>query len=156
MLKRWDDVLSIINNPENNGALNFVEFKWYLNGELLPDATPYITIPKGVGSRDLFKIKVVTQEGIELESCDINFETSESSILLYPTFVERGGEVILNITALQPCSITASLSHVTGVVQPLTLTMGDNIIKAPQTPGTYIVNVVLSSGESKSLKFIVK
>lgn len=156
VVKRWNDVISIINNPENNGGLSFVEFKWYLNGEELPDTTPYITIPKATNVDDMLMLKVVTEEGVELQSCEMDFEASESTILLYPTYVDRGGEVILNITALQPCSIKASLSHVTGVVQPLTLTMGDNIIKAPQTPGTYIVNVVLSSGESKSLKFIVK
>lgn len=156
VIKRWNDVLSIINNPENNGTLKFVEFKWFLNGKELPDVTPYITIPKGVGSGDLFVVKVVTQEGIELESCEMSFATSESTIFLYPTLVERGANMVLSITSPVACTINASLTHVTGRVQPLTLSVGDNIIEAPQVPGAYIVNVTLSSGETKSLKFIVK
>lgn len=156
VIKRWDDVLSIVNNPENNGALNFVEFKWFLNGEELSDQTPYITIPEGVGSSDIFLVKATTQEGIELESCEMIFVPSASTIFLYPTIVERGGNIILNITSPDSYSITATLTHVAGMVQPLTLTMGDNTIEAPQLSGVYIINVALSSGETKSLKFIVK
>ena len=156
LLKRWDDVLTIMNNPNNNGSLSFVEYNWYMNGEKLPDTEPYITLPSNIGSNDMFSVKVVTEEGIELKSCDINFEDIEGSILLYPTIVRRGEKINLSISYPQPCTVTATLSHLTGQVMPLSLSVGDNIINAPQVSGTYIINLVLSNGETRSLKFIVK
>ena len=156
LIRRWDDVLTVMNNSENNGAMAFVEYNWYLNGEELSCHDSYITIPDGVDGDDAFSVRLVTDEGIELESCDMSFDVIDSSVLLYPNVVERGGEVMLSITAPQSHSITATLSHISGQTQPLNLTHGDNILVAPQILGTYIINIVFSNGETKSLKFIVK
>ena len=46
--------------------------------------------------------------------------------------------------------------HLTGQTNSLSLSLGENRIKAPQVSGTYIVNIVLSTGLTKSLKFIVR
>ena len=86
----------------------------------------------------------------------MSFDIIDSSILLYPNIVERDEEVTLSIAAPQSITITATLAHITGQVQPINLNLGDNIIKAPQVLGTYIVNIVLSNGTAKSLKFIVR
>ncbi len=156
IIKRWDDVLAIVNSPENNGALNFVEYEWYMNGERLPYTTPYISLPKTANAQDQFSVKVKTDEGIELKSCEMSFESTDSSILLYPTMVEQGGSVTINITTPEPCNITSTLTNSTGQVQSITLKVGDNVIEAPRTSGTYIVNIQLSNGVNKSLKFMVK
>ena len=156
LFKRWSDVLSINNNPENNGTLNFVEFEWYMNGEKLPSTEPYLTLPKGSNSNDLFKVKVVTEEGVELETCEMSFEDEECGMLLYPTVVNRGDDIIINISAPQSSSIVSTLTHVSGQMQTLYLVLGENVIKAPQTPGTYIINTRFSNGETKSIKFMVK
>lgn len=156
LIKRWDDVLTIMNNPDNNGSLSFVGYEWYLNDERLPDTEPYITIPKGVGSDDIFSVKVVTEEGVELKSCGVSFDSVESEVFLYPNAVERGGELTLTIIAPQSSVVTATLAHLTGQIQPLTLSVGENIVKAPQVSGTYIINVTLSNGVAKNLKFIVR
>ena len=86
----------------------------------------------------------------------MSFESTDSSILLYPTMVEQGGSVTINITTPEPCNITSTLANSTGQMQPITLKVGDNIIEAPRTSGTYIVNIQLSNGVNKSLKFMVK
>ena len=156
LVRRWDDVLAVNNNPDNNGAMNFVEYTWYLNGEELDGNEPYITIPNGVDTNDFISVKVVTEEGVELRSCDMNFDVIDSSILIYPNIVEQGEKITLNITAPQSIIVSATLSHLSGQIQPLNLILGDNIITAPQVSGTYIINVVLSSGTAKSLKFIVR
>jgi hypothetical protein len=156
LIKRWDDVLTIMNNPDNNGSLSFVGYQWYLNDERLPDTEPYITIPKGVGSDDIFSVKVVTEEGVELKSCGVSFDSVESEVFLYPNAVERGGELTLTIIAPRSSVVTATLAHLTGQIQPLTLSVGENIVKAPQVSGTYIINVSLSNGVAKNLKFIVR
>ena len=156
LIKRWDDVLTIMNNPDNNGSLSFVGYEWYLNDERLPDTEPYITIPKGVGSDDIFYVKVVTEEGVELKSCGVSFDSVESEVFLYPNTVERGGELTLTIIAPHSSVVTATLAHLTGQIQPLTLSVGENIVKAPQVSGTYIINVTLSNGVAKNLKFIVR
>ena len=156
LVKRWDDVLAVTNNPDYNGAMNFVEYTWYLNGEELDGNEPYITIPNGVDANDFISVKVVTYEGVELRSCDMSFDVIDSVILLYPNIVERGEKITLNITAPQSTTLSATLSNLSGQVQSLNLTLGENIITAPQVSGTYIVNVVLSNGTAKSLKFIVR
>ncbi len=156
LLKRWSDVLSINNNPENNGALNFVEFEWYMNGEKLPSTEQYITLPKGSNSNDIFSIKVLTKEGIELESCEISFDDEVCDMLLYPIVVNKGDDIFINISAPQSSNIVSTLTHVSGQMQTLYLALGENVIKAPQTPGIYIVNTRFPNGETKSIKFMVK
>lgn len=156
LFKRWSDVLSINNNPENNGALNFVEFEWYMNGEKLPSTEPYVTLPKGTNSNDLFAVKVVTEEGVELESCEMSFDDEECGMLLYPTVVNRGDDIFINISAPESLSVVSTLTHVSGQMQTLYLELGENLIKAPQTSGTYIVNTCFLNGETKSIKFMVK
>ena len=156
LMKRWDDVLVVMNNPDNNGSLSFIEYRWYLNGEELSAKEPYITIPSGVDANDMFSVKVVTEEGVELTSCEVGFDAISADVLLYPNIVERGGEITLNITAPISTSISASMVHITGQTNTLSLSLGENKIKAPQVPGTYIINVVLSSGTTKSLKFMVR
>ena len=42
------------------------------------------------------------------------------------------------------------------LVSAVELKVGDNVIEAPRTSGTYIVNIQLSNGVNKSLKFMVK
>ena len=156
IIRRWDDVLSVINNSENNGALNFVEYEWYMNGERLPYTTPYITLPREADGEDLFSVKVKTEEGVELRSCDKSFLPQESNIYLYPAIVEQGGNIKINITTPEPCTVTATLANSTGQVMPLALKVGDNVIEAPQTSGAYIVNIQLSNGTKRSVKFMVK
>jgi hypothetical protein len=46
--RRWDDVLSVNNNPEMNGGFVFYAYQWYKNGQLIPGATQqYYTEPDG-------------------------------------------------------------------------------------------------------------
>ena len=156
LMKRWDDVLVVMNNPDNNGSLSFIEYRWYLNGEELSANEPYITIPSGVDENDMFSVKVVTEEGVELTSCDVGFDAISADVLLYPNIVERGGEIALNIIAPPSTSVNATMVHLTGQTNSLSLSLGENRIKAPQVSGTYIVNIVLSTGLTKSLKFIVR
>lgn len=156
VVKRWDDVLAVVNNPDNNGGMIFTDFKWNMNGERLQYTTPHISLAKGVKEEDIFSVELTTQEGVTLSSCDMSFEASGSDILLYPTLVESGGEITIVVTAPQSCLVSANISDMTGHTEPLILLHGENRVAVPHSSGTYILNVQFSNGYARSVKFIVK
>ncbi|MBP3353234.1 MAG: cadherin-like beta sandwich domain-containing protein [Bacteroidales bacterium] len=155
IIKRWDDVITVVNNPAVNGGLEFMQYVWYKNGEKLPYLSQYITTNDALNGDD-YVVELQTAEGIWLKSCSYIYETDIEKIHLYPQLVERGGDINLNINISDGREVLAYISDMMGQTSPLQVNVGDNILKAPNVSGTYIINVVISGGETKTIKIMVK
>lgn len=159
ILKRWDDVLVVINNPDNNGGLQFSSYKWYINGEKTNCTEQHIYLPEGVSTTDRYSVELTTTDGMTLKSCEQTFPGESDEIRLYPTFVGREGEMTLYIrpddkTDGEPA--TLYITDMNGRTTSRRIKGEYNKIKAPGTEGSYIVKIVTPDGKHSEFKIRVK
>ena len=156
--KRWNDILAVVNNPENNGGLEFTSYKWFVNGTDINCDMQYIYLPEGVSTTDVYSVEVTTTDGITLTSCGKTFPAEKAAVSLYPTVVQGGADMTLNIesdTASDGLS-TVYISDMTGRTSKQQVSGRYNTVTAPEAQGTYIVNVITPDKEKTEFKIIVK
>lgn len=159
IFKRWDDVLVVVNNPDNNGGLQFTGYKWFINGKETEYTEQHIYLPEGIDPEAVYKVEAVTTDGITLTSCGQSFPTEGDDIRLYPTFVRCNGEMTLYVkpdgsTYGKPA--TVYMTDMNGRTTTRQITGEYNTIKAPGTEGSYIITVVAPDGDLSEFKIRVK
>ncbi|MEG1573770.1 MAG: hypothetical protein RR341_01670 [Bacteroidales bacterium] len=157
ILKRWDDVLVVANNPEINGGFRFSSYKWYRNGVVLDALSQYITLPANKSSADVYMVELVTEDGVIVKSCGQKFDLGATRIQLYPTSVKGGDVVTLYID--QDCGLperaTVVISDMGGRINTVPVTGRCSKIIVPSVVGTYIVKVFASDGTVGEFKIRV-
>jgi uncharacterized repeat protein (TIGR02543 family) len=83
----WDDVLSVINNPDNNGGYSFTEYQWQRNGEDIAGETQgnlYLNGDKAVAAN--YSCRMKTASGETVQTCEIFWSAADaaSPISVYP------------------------------------------------------------------------
>lgn len=157
--KRWNDVLVVINNPDNNGGLQFSDYKWYINGQKADCTAQYIYLPEGINATDRYSVELITTDGITLTSCEQTFPTESNDIRLYPTMVNSEAEINLYIKAGSTTDnkpATIYISDMSGRTTTQQVTREYNKIKAPRAGGSYIIKVVTPNGKQSEFKIRVK
>lgn len=157
--KRWNDVLVVINNPDNNGGLQFSDYKWYINGQKADCTEQYMYIPAGINPADRYSVELTTTDGITLTSCEQTFPTESDEIRLYPTIVNSEAAINLYIKSGSTTNdkpATLYISDMSGRITTRQVTGEYNTIKAPNTEGSYIIKVVTSDGKQAEFKIRVK
>jgi hypothetical protein len=92
---RWENTISVINNPNNNGGFTFISYEWFRNNETTPFSTRQWW-SAGVGGEqlntsDLFYVILRTSGdccGSEvprtIRTCPSNIVLNGSNVILYP------------------------------------------------------------------------
>lgn len=156
--KKWDDVLVVVNNPDNNGGFEFDRYKWLVNGLETVYTDQYMYLPGGVSTTDSYSVELTTTDGITLTSCPWQAPTEGTSIRLYPTVVSCGGDMTLSMEgdSMTDGQSTIYISDMNGRTTMKQVSGKNNTIVAPDAQGTYIVNVVTPDKEKTEFKIIVK
>ena len=157
LLLRWNDVLTIINNPDNNNGLHFTDFTWYRNNSYLSSGTSYITLPEDHKSSDTYHIRVTTDEGISLTSCEKEIETAKDAIRLYPNPIKAGENIQLYIdqkSIKENENIEITITDLTGKNKKIYTTGDTSRFVLSDTPGSFIVKIKTPSGISQEIKII--
>lgn len=155
LLLRWDDVLSVINNPENNNGLHFAEFVWYRNNEHFSAGLPYIILPADHQNSDKYYVQVVTDEGVSLSSCEKHIHTAEDVIRLYPNPIKAGEEIQLYIDSeKENDKIEITVANLSGKTRTHSVRGNSARFILSNTPGSYIVKAKTSGGISREIKVI--
>ncbi len=162
LLQRWNNILSVVNNPSNNGGYYFTHFNWYCDGVLMEEEnSSYIYVPDDKLSCT-FKAQVATQTGVWVTTCDFLFEsiaTTTSTLLSAPNPVSP-----LQTVAIRSLLEVESLGNATlfvattagEVVATHALSTTTYTLTAPSQIGTYVVTIVTQEGKRYSTKLIVK
>lgn len=157
IFKRWDDVLVVINNPENNGGLGFASYKWYRNDVALDASSQYIIIPSDNRASDVYRVELVTVEGVIVRSCGQSFGGGTADIRLYPTTVNGGDDITLYMDPAcgNPERATVMISDMSGKVNTVPVSGEYSKITAPSGAGTYVVKVFAEDGTTGEFKIRV-
>lgn len=158
VVQRWNDVLAVITNPENNGGLNFSSYAWYRNDELLAGETkPYLSLPAGSLPNDAYRVEITTKEGLKLLSCEKILNTFNSLINVYPTQVRAGQSTQVYISPecgdLSKCQIFL-ISTSGRIEKQIVPTETITTVIVPDNAGNYIIRVITSDNKKTDIKII--
>ena len=83
ILQVWDDVLTIVSLPENNGGYSIIGYQWYKNGaKMVGQTRASIRIAPGDGG--VYHAILTDELQNEYRTCDYAFSVPLNSLIAYP------------------------------------------------------------------------
>nr|WP_247716451.1 MBG domain-containing protein [Sinomicrobium weinanense] len=163
VIRKFDNVLLVNNNPQTNGGYNFMAYKWYKNGTFIGGGQYYSA---GDNSTDLldpdatYEVEMTTTDGEILRTCPMKIELQHSGeIIVYPNPVLTGNTI--NIQASIPREELETMqvrvyNHSGQQVRQFFTDREDSTMKVSgMPPGVYILQCITDRLQ-KSFKIIVK
>ena len=159
--QRWDDVVVVNNNPDNNGGYKFSTYQWYKNGEPINGATGqyYQEVGglEGFYSVELDGIRVSDGAHVHFITCEKYFSAS-ASIRVYPVPANTTQEVTIELNMTEEELEGAILdiydvrgAHVKSLSNLTPITKVGNF----GAQGTYFGRIITGTNEIKTVKFII-
>jgi hypothetical protein len=143
VIQVWDDVLSVINEPANNGGYSFVAYQWQENGVNIPGETSgnlYFTGATKDYNAD-YSVLLTTKDGQQLESCPIKLrQAANTPLQAYPN-PTSGVITIENVTIKAGDTIEIHDTRGWLVNQYIAEENQTTLQLAPLPKGTYIISV---------------
>jgi hypothetical protein len=154
LFQRWDDVISLIRNTNNNNGRTIDSVRWYRRDREELISTDWFIRITGEVTEYRAEIKVA---GNWHNVCGLPRTRSESKIIAYPNPVSVGD----NLTLQLPNDFVGGYVNVvtlsgTTVKQKLPLSGKlSHISVSDLSPGVYLLNVIGTNGSSETVKIIV-
>ncbi len=164
IVRKFNNVLLINNNPETNGGYHFESFEWYKDGVLMGTDQYYSAGENSTNQLDLdanYSATMTTEDGDVLQTCDfIISQDNVFTMAVSPNPVSAGSsiDVITNFTTKMLDNMTIRVSRLYGttVLETVSETNKSQInLPATMTSGTYIVTST-ADGVKLTGKIIVK
>ena len=162
VITRWNNTMTVINNPENNGGYRFTSFKWFRNGEELATGQSYSAGSKGetLLGTDRYFVEVTSNnfDGT-LRSCEGYPNLKSMTVKAYPNpaglnetiYVEADvADGLLDGAVIEIYNITGvkiKQVKVQGHLTPINIDKG--------SLGTYIFKLKGKDGFSREVKIVV-
>ncbi|WP_433763931.1 MBG domain-containing protein [Flavobacterium ginsenosidimutans] len=153
--QKWADVLVF-----DNHSKEFVSWQWYKNGMAVSGATQQYYSENQTLNGTYFVI-AINKEGKAIKSCPFEaLETTFSNTLkLYPNPVKPSNVFTLDCNFNETLLNGASLSifDINGkLIKTVSNLKAQNQITAPSQTAVYVLMLVLSNGEQKTINLLVK
>jgi hypothetical protein len=152
--QRWSDILTINNNPANNGGYNVSEIRWYGKDGSIVSTAEYITVQGS--ARDYYAEIKVNNDWHRV--CGTPETREISGITIYPNPIPRGETVKVKLRedfvggCLDIFNI-AGLLMKSNLPLPATINSVD-ILDLPT--GVYLFKVINKSGNSETAKIVIE
>ena len=152
--QKFNNLVYINNNFENNNGYRFVGYQWYKNGVAINGATNQYysegeTVHDKLDPNAWYKVTLYCEDGKVLHTCETQIELRTLPLKAYPSMAYRGqtitveGDIMGKLVEL----FSANGAHIS-----TTLATSNEIpLQLPKATGTYIVKV-----ESEVVKVIIK
>jgi hypothetical protein len=163
--QRWDDVLTVNNNPANNGNFSFFAYQWYKDGVLIPNATgQYYREPDGklngsyhVALRGYTVLASGDTVFVSYVSCPF-VPTAQFEMTVYPVPVAPTQKVMVK-TSFSPEELQGAVMEIydsKGVLlRTITHLQPHITLEGFTMSGIYLGRIVTAKNEVKSVKFTV-
>ena len=161
--QRWDDVVVVNNNPDNNGGYTFSQYQWYRNGEPITGANGQYYKEEG-GLEGFYSVEL---DGVRVENgttVHVHFVTCEkyfsgkSSIRVYPVPASSTQEITIELDLSDEELNGAILdiydmkgAHIRSMSNLTPITKVGNF----GAQGTYFGRIITGTNEIKTVKFII-
>jgi hypothetical protein len=89
---RWNNTLSVINNPANNGGFTFTSYRWFRNGQEFCTTQWWSAGSNGetLSTTDEYQVEMTTSDGKVLRTCISRVTLRSMSLKAYPNPVSSG------------------------------------------------------------------
>ncbi len=154
---RWNTILSLSNNPVENGGHQFVSYQWYRNGSPVTGETgPYL---RKDGAASEYIVKAYTAEGYELHSCASVPAPAPAAmnITVYPNPAPAGGVAYMSLSGQEESRLTTvKLFTLQGQLEQQYSVYGSEYaLTMPSHPGVYILQVLDGQQQLATFKVLV-
>jgi hypothetical protein len=154
LFQRWDDVISLILNPENNGNRNLEGVRWYRKGSEEVLGTEWFIRITGDAEDYSAEISI---DGNWHQVCGEPGTKSAVKIIAYPNPVSVGD----NLTLQLPDSFTGGYANVislSGATVKQRLPLPDRVSTvnvSDCSPGIYLLSIISPDGNSETVKIAI-
>ena len=164
--KHWDDVLTVNNNPENNGGFTFYSYQWYKNGVLVEGANKqYYVEPDGKLNGEYYVVlngyAILENEEtipVSLTTCPY-IPTPEFSMSISPVPAKQNQLLTFNISlsAEELAGATLEIYNMIGMLQQrINNVTPQTYIQGIGVQGVYFARLILTNGTVQTIKFIIR
>ena len=159
---KWNNVLTVNNNPATNGNYTFKAYKWFKNNQEIGNGKQYYSA--GGKKTDLldsqaeYSVQVTTSDDKVLSTCPGTVTLKSMSMSAYPNPANAGQMISVELDMDEELLEKAELTiyNLSGSsIERIKVVGASNSIKAP-TSGMYVLRLTTSAGITKELKFVVK
>ena len=161
VVMRWNNTLTVINNPVYNGGFIFTSFKWYCNNKVISEEQSWSRSPNGewLNPEDEYYVEL-TAEGYSevLRTCKSRITLRDIEMILYPNPVAIGQTIYIeaNMENERLENATIEVYNMVGsLVEILPLTSLRIPISNKYTAGIYIFVIKGKEGFRKEVKVMV-
>ena len=153
--QRWNDAIFF-----DNSSGDYVQWQWYKNGDPIAGATaPYYSETPSLDGQ--YFVVATNKDGQLVQSCILTIAASAAvpgGIKVYPNPATPGATVTItcNYTSSALQGAVLQIIDLTGRVrQQLTSVQPSMQVAMPSETGTYIIDLLLASGQKASLNVLV-
>jgi hypothetical protein len=153
--QRWNDAIFF-----DNSSGDYVQWQWYKNDDAVPGATaPYYSETPSLNGQ--YFVIATNKDGQKVQSCTLDIAAGAAvpgGIKVYPNPANAGAmaTITCNYTSAALQGATLSVLDLAGrVLQQLTNVQPTMQVAMPSQTGTYIVILLLASGQKTSVNVLV-
>jgi len=160
MAPKFNRMLVVDNQPDENYPLSFKDYRWYKNGQPVGSNLQYYHEADGSLLNGSYFVRLAGVDGISYRSCSIHLLAPESDSdnlqagerIIYPAPAKAGQTVTIHSGQ----AVMTIYSCTGELVQTTTIGNGQSSFAAPAASGLYYIQLRYADGELLTEKLIVK
>ena len=161
VVMRWNNTMSIINNPENNGGYTFEQFRWFRDGELFCTDQWWSAGANGekVRVEHEYYVEVTTTEGETLRTCPNYVALRSMEVTANPNPVTFGNTIYIEADVEEELLKDAVIQiyNMTGYyIESIKVEGRFTPVDIRYASGLYVFVFKGADGFKKELKVVVK
>ncbi len=162
VVTRWNNTLTVINNPANNGGYTFTSFKWFRNGHEIATGQSISAGSAGewLNANDLYYVVLTANEySGSLRSCEGNPNMRSSGVKVWPNPALQSDVVNVEVdmdVSLFPGAIIEVYNVLGACIHQAKVTDRVTQIKLSAVPGVYVITLKGLDDGDRNIKVVVK
>lgn len=156
---RWNNTITVVNNPANNGGYRFTGFEW-LRNNLSAGTGQSLYVSEGLNTTDIYQVNVkIEGDDFFTKCCPGNVIIRGLQFEVYPNPLPQGAT--LNVSADYDSDLLENawldiFDSTKQRVYSQQISSKLTTLELSLPAGVYIVNLTLSNGLIETIKLIVK
>ncbi|MDR3235408.1 MAG: YDG domain-containing protein, partial [Prevotellaceae bacterium] len=142
--KKFNNVLFVNNNPDNNGGYTFSSYEWYKNGQYI-DWRQYYSAGDArsdvLDASAAYSVTLTTTDGKVLHTCPGTVTLDATSFYAYPNPVRHGHPVTLEYPATNENTWIRIFDLSGNLVGTQRLTGNESKVSLPSATGIYVISI---------------
>jgi len=162
VLMRWNNTLTVINNPAGNGGFTFASYKWFRNSQQISTDQSWSAGANGetINTADRFYVEAVCNDGRKIRTTEVTVTLKSAELKAYPNPVAAGQTLHLDLDIdpdrLQGAVIEVYNMHGRLVETQSIASLREIPIDGKYAAGAYIIVITCKDGYRQEVKISIE